>query len=142
MKLITAVLRPECLEAIHDALDKNEACILSAAPAVDARFSKELYRGLEVRQPRPRLRLEVVVVNDLAVQDAINAIARALVETGGGDGSVLVTPADDFVRLPRALAPSESSDDRRPSLAGQATSLHRSAANPAPEAGPWDKNRR
>ncbi|HEY6506458.1 MAG TPA: P-II family nitrogen regulator [Vicinamibacterales bacterium] len=105
MKLITAVLRPHALDAVHDALDPNEARVISAARVLDDHYSFGAYRGAELRQPRPRLRLEIVVLNDLAVPDVVNVIEQAAVEAGGGDAWVVVSPVDDIVRLPRALPP-------------------------------------
>ena len=51
-----------------------------------------------------------MVLNDLAVPDTIDAIARAARELGEGDALVLVTPVDDLVRLPRAA--DHSSEER------------------------------
>jgi nitrogen regulatory protein PII len=111
MKLLTAVLRPDTLDAVHDALDPNEARVLCAAPVVDDRYSRSLYRGLELRQPRARFRIEVVVLNDLAVSDTIDAISRAALVTSGEAALVVVTTLDDVVRLPRALPSAELSDE-------------------------------
>ena len=110
MKLITAVLRPDSLDAVHDALDQSEARVMSATLVVDDRYSKATYRGLELRQPRPRFRIEVVVLNDLAVPDTIEAISRAAREFGEGDALIVVTPVDDLVRLPRVA--DHSSEER------------------------------
>lgn len=54
-------------------------------------------------------RIEVVVLNGLAVSDAIVAIERA-VATGPEAAVVVVTTLDDVVRLPRA-SPADLSDE-------------------------------
>jgi nitrogen regulatory protein PII len=101
MKLITAILRPDSLDAVHDALDPNEARVMSASVVMDDCYKIARYRGIEMRQPRPRFRVEVVVLNDLAVPDAIGAIERAAIVAGAESAFVVVTTLDDVVRLPR-----------------------------------------
>ena len=61
------------------------------------------YRGVEYRQPRPRIRLEVVVVNDLLVQETVDVIARAAYEPKMdyiSNGSIFVMPLDEWIRIP------------------------------------------
>jgi nitrogen regulatory protein PII len=113
MKLITAVLGPDCLEDVREALDRNEARILSAAPVVDDRYTNVTYRGAPLRQPRPRLRVEVVVLNDLAVPDTISTLSRVARERGSGDGLLIVAPVDDVVRLPIVTSELGSADTER-----------------------------
>jgi nitrogen regulatory protein PII len=81
MKLIVAIIRPEELERIRAALDEpgvSLACI-SQAHVIDehAPHSTAIYRGVQVRVPSPRLRLEVVVVNEASVSWVMDAIVRA-----------------------------------------------------------------
>jgi nitrogen regulatory protein PII len=109
LKLITAVLQPESLDAVHDALDRNEARVMSAAPVMDDRYSMSTYRGVELRQPRARLRIEVLVLNDLAVPDAIAAIERAAASTQADAALLVVTTVDDAMSLPRSLPPADAS---------------------------------
>jgi nitrogen regulatory protein PII len=102
MKLITAILWPDCLAAVHDALDPSEAYVLSAAQVVDAAFTSELYRGAEFRQPRLRSRIEIVVLNDLAAPDVIGALEREAAELGEKNCSLVLTSLVDAVRLRRS----------------------------------------
>ena len=61
------------------------------------------YRGSEYRNPRPRLRLEVVVVNDLKVQDTVAGICRMACTrhpAAVSSGSIFVMPLDEWVHIP------------------------------------------
>src|SRR5262245_47062103 len=61
------------------------------------------YRGSEYREPRPRLRLEVVVANDLRVQDTVADIGRiacAPSSPGRSGGSIFVMPLDEWLYIP------------------------------------------
>src|SRR5262245_66151732 len=63
------------------------------------------YRGSEYRNPRPRLRLEVVVANDLRVQDTVADISRIACTghpTAVSSGSIFVMPLDEWVCIPAA----------------------------------------
>jgi nitrogen regulatory protein PII len=97
MKLIVAIIRPEALEGIRVALDEPEvsfACI-SHAHVIDghAPSSTAIYRGVTVHVPHPRLRLEVVVVNDALVSWVLDAIIRV----GHRDDSASMNDAKVFV---------------------------------------------
>jgi len=102
MKLIVAIIRPEELEQIRAALDEPGVSLVcvNQAQLLDERAprSTATYRGVEVRAPHPRLRLEVVVVNEALVSWVMDAIARAA--RGGGSGHVndpklFVVPLDE-----------------------------------------------
>lgn len=102
MKLITALIRPEKLEAIQQALDEPGIQLMAISRAVDPRepCPRERYRGLEIRIPRARLRIEVVVVNEALLDCAIRAIARS--GSAGeprplGEGDILVTTLEQYV---------------------------------------------
>lgn len=118
MKLVVAVIPPDCLEAVHDALNRDEARVISAALATDDRFSAGMYRGGQVRVARARLRLEVLVVNDLAVADALDAISGV---TGPNDGIACVSSVDELVRFPRVAAGPWSADEDPPRRESQGT---------------------
>jgi nitrogen regulatory protein PII len=83
MKLVIAVIRPEQLPAVKQAL-------------FDAQVS--LFRRIEVK----------VAVNDSQVETAIDAISRGAHDTGGW-GRIMVQPLEDVVTIwtgvrgPRAL---------------------------------------
>ena len=107
MKLIVALIRPERLEAVQEALDEPGVGLVGVSQAVDPRepCAQAFYRGLPVRLPRPRLRLEVVVVNEALVEWTKNAIARAGAVAhpdATGHGDLFVLPLDEHVRISRA----------------------------------------
>ncbi|HKB40137.1 MAG TPA: P-II family nitrogen regulator [Gemmataceae bacterium] len=105
MKLIIAIIRPEQLETVRAALHEPEACLLCASEVMgDGREPGfiEIYRGREVRVPRPKLRLEIAV-SDALVQGTVEAISRAA-STGvpghRGHGNVFVMQLDGCIRIP------------------------------------------
>ena len=119
MKLIVALIRPERLEAVQQALDEPGVGIVAVSQAVDARepCAQAFYRGLPVRLPRPRLRLEVVVVNEALVEWAKAAIARAgaVAHPDRTDyGDILVMPLDEHVRVSRAPHGAPAPDEHEP----------------------------
>jgi nitrogen regulatory protein PII len=116
MKLIVGFIRPEKLEAVQQALDEPGVGLVAVSHALDTRepCATSFYRGLPVRLPRARLRIEVVVVNEVLLGWATRAIARA--GSSGerdrlGDGDILVMPLDDHVRISRQARDEETVDD-------------------------------
>ena len=97
MKLIVAIIQPEELDGIRAALEEPGVSLvgISQAHLIDgyAPRSTATYRGVEVRVPHPRLRLEVVVVNDALVSWVLDAIVRV----GHRDDSAPVNDAQVFV---------------------------------------------
>ena len=110
MKLVIAVIRPEQLPAVKQALFDAEIRKLTATTVMGTapRTEQQMYRGVlrEVSLFR-RVRLEVAA-NDSEVETAIEAITRGARETGGW-GRIMVQPLDDVVTIwtgergPRAL---------------------------------------
>jgi nitrogen regulatory protein P-II 1 len=105
VKLIVAIIRPERLEAVQAALREAETCLLCVSQVVgngrDDVFT-EIYRGREIRRPRPKLRLEIAVP-DALVQGAVEGIARAASICGPGrqgNGNVFVMQLEECVRVP------------------------------------------
>ena len=116
MKLIVAVIRPEKLEAVQQALEEPGVGLVAVSQAVDPRepCPRSFYRGLPVRLPRPRLRIEVVVVNEALVGWTKGAIARAAASDERarlGDGDILVMPLDDHVRISKEACDEPEADD-------------------------------
>ena len=111
MKLIVAVIPGDKLWEIKETLKEPDVYIMYVSPVGDVRESiVGHYRGSEYRNPRPRLRLEVVVVNDLRVQDTVVDICR--IACTRHRGSIFVMPLDEWVHisaeLPQATAMSSS----------------------------------
>jgi nitrogen regulatory protein PII len=85
MKLIVAMIRPETLLAVQDALSGTEARLMSAGEVSDLRRPQaNVYRGAQYRTSRVRLRLEIVVEDQTAADEAVQAIARGAGSAGLG----------------------------------------------------------
>ena len=102
MRKIEAVIRPDRLQAVQDALDELGASGLTATEVLGCgaqRGYTETYRGARVNISLQRkVKVEVVVPADKAdgVVEAIVGAAR----TGEiGDGKVFVVPVEDAVRI-------------------------------------------
>src|SRR6202020_2715440 len=105
MKLITAIIRPEKLEAVQAALNEHDVYLMTVTDVRGCgrqRGFTEVYRGTEFKvRLLPKLKLEIAV-NDAFVEAAIEAIIHASrsAETGQiGDGKIFVLPMDDCVRI-------------------------------------------
>jgi nitrogen regulatory protein PII len=103
MKLIVAIIRSDDLEAVLAAVEEAEGSPISASEIQYLRGrTTEFYRGAEYRPTRLRLRLEIVVLNDLLLQDVIESIGRAASRTDPGTydgGDILVMDLVETVQL-------------------------------------------
>jgi len=117
VKLISAIIRAEKLEAVQAALAERDIYLMTVSDVRGCgrqRGYTELYRGTEYPvRLLPKLKLEIAV-NDAFVEAAIEAIVHAgrTAETGQvGDGKNFVLPLDDCVRIrtgergPQAIGP-------------------------------------
>jgi nitrogen regulatory protein PII len=103
MKLVVAIIQPETLEAVQAAVHESEACLVSISQAADGVVRTGSYRGGSITVPLPRLRLEVVVVNDMLLRETVEAIrtAGAANDTSRpGNGTIIVMELDNYVRIP------------------------------------------
>ena len=100
MKLVIALIRPEQLPAVKQALFDVQIRHLTATTVMGTapKSEQQMYRGVqrEVSLFR-RIRVEVAV-NDSQVETAIEAISQGAHETGGW-GRILVQPLDDVVTI-------------------------------------------
>jgi nitrogen regulatory protein PII len=102
MKLIIAMIRPENLAAVQVALSGQEMCLMSVSEVVGEEHEPGctgMYRGVEFRTQRPKLRLEIAV-DDWAVEGAVETIVRAGSTGHAGlsdDCKVLVIQLDGYV---------------------------------------------
>jgi nitrogen regulatory protein P-II 2 len=102
MKLIIAIIRPEKLEAVQDALNKREVYLMTVSDVRGCgrqRGFTETYRGSEVViRLLSKVKLEIAV-NDNFVQPTIDAI-ESVAKTGNiGDGKIFVLPLDQVHRI-------------------------------------------
>jgi nitrogen regulatory protein PII len=104
MKLIVATIGPEKMEAVQAAVRELDAYLMSVSQVVgDPREPgfTEIYRGRQIRVPRPKLRLEMVV-DDTAVMQAVDAIVRVGIAAGTGpvaNGNILVMKLDRCIPI-------------------------------------------
>src|SRR4051795_13592005 len=105
MKMIVAIIRPEKLEAVQDALNHNDVYLMTVTDVRGCgrqRGFTEVYRGSEFQvRLLPKLKLEIAV-NDAFLEATVEAIVHAArtPETGQlGDGKIFVLPLDDCVRI-------------------------------------------
>ncbi|TFD54699.1 P-II family nitrogen regulator [Cryobacterium frigoriphilum] len=102
MKLITAIIQPHRLDAVHEALSARHVNGLTVTEVSGYGAQKghsEIYRGAEYNIAfRPKVRIDVVVTEDEA--DATIQIIVDAAYTGKiGDGKVWATEVSEIVRV-------------------------------------------
>ncbi|MDX1565321.1 MAG: P-II family nitrogen regulator [Phycisphaeraceae bacterium] len=102
MKYIVAVIQPDRLNEVLDALEKQDIHLATVTQAMGRGRQKgvsEVYRGhKEVGSLLRKVKVEIAV-NDDFVKPAIEAIARAARTGNIGDGKVFVLNLDEVVRI-------------------------------------------
>lgn len=105
MKLIVALIRPEKLTAVREALAKAEVRIMTVTDVRGCGVQggrTEVYRGQEVEiDLLPKVKIEIAV-NEVYVDPTIDAIVQsARTEATGaiGDGKIFVLPLDNCIRI-------------------------------------------
>ncbi len=105
MKLIIAVIQPNRLEAVKQALADVEVFRLTVMDVQGFGRQKghsELYRGHEVTVNLVRKVQLMIAVNDTFLQPTIDAIikgGRSGATGEVGDGKVFVVPLEDCIRI-------------------------------------------
>lgn len=103
MKMITAIIQPDKLDAVREALMEAEISRITVSRVTGHGRQEDigLYRGQRVTPNLiPKIRIEIAVNTDY-VEPAINAITSAAKHGDGkiGDGKIFVTPLDECVRI-------------------------------------------
>ena len=103
MKLIVAIIQPDKLEDVRQALIDNEIFRITTSRVTGhgQQEDPELYRGQEVTPNLiPKVRLEIAV-NDDFVQPTIDSIVQAAKHDDGviGDGKIFVMPLEQCIRI-------------------------------------------
>ena len=102
MKRITAIVRPEKLEPLKDALfaaDVSGMTITQVMGCGNQHGWSEFYRGTEVLLNMvPKVKFELVIADDEA-QSLINLICDTAATGEVGDGKVFVSPVEDVIRI-------------------------------------------
>lgn len=103
MKLITAIIQPDRLDMVREALlaAKITRITICRVTGHGRQAEEELYRG-EIVAPTlvPKVRVEIAV-NDDFVKIACDTIIKAAKHGNGkiGDGKIFVTPMEECIRI-------------------------------------------
>ncbi|HLA18723.1 MAG TPA: P-II family nitrogen regulator [Dehalococcoidia bacterium] len=103
MQKIEAIIRPEKLGSVKEALSANGICGLNITRITGRGVQKGIVgtgRGEESYEIDllPKVKLEIVV-SDAATEAAIGAICRAAYTGNIGDGKIFLSPVTDAVRI-------------------------------------------
>ncbi len=106
MKLIIAIIRPECVEAVRGALeaaldeaDNYRLTVQTVEGHGRQRGQVEYFRGQPVRSRLVGKTQMMIGVNDRYVEPAIQAIISAARTGQVGDGKIFVLPMEECVRI-------------------------------------------
>jgi nitrogen regulatory protein P-II 1 len=106
MKLITAIIRPECLEAVQQELqrildedDHYRITVETVEGHGRQEGEVEIYRGQRLRANLVEKLKLTIGVNEAYVEKAVEAIVRGGRTGQVGDGKIFVTPLDDCIRI-------------------------------------------
>ena len=102
MKLIIAIIKPERLEAVRDALYKADVNLMTVTEVLGHGRQMgvtEVYRGAkEMGNLLRKIRLEIAV-NENFVEPTINAIMKGGRTGAIGDGKIFVIDLSDCIRI-------------------------------------------
>lgn len=103
MKLITAIIQPNKLGAVREALIQAEITRITVSRCTGHGRAEEfdIYRGQEVEPPLiPKVRLDIAC-NDEFVKTAVDVILKVAKHGEGriGDGKIFVTPLEQCYRI-------------------------------------------
>ncbi len=102
MKLITAIIRPEHLDVVREALlqaDIDRITVSRCTGHGQASSETELYRGKKITPDLIAKTKIDIVVNDVFVKPAVDAIVSAARTGMVGDGKIIVSPIDEVYRI-------------------------------------------
>jgi len=102
LKEITAIIRPDKLEVVKNALQEIK-CNGVTVTEVKGRGRQlgvtESYRGRDYKVDLlPKTRLEIIV-NDKDADDVIDTILKTAQTGDIGDGKIFISPVDEVVRI-------------------------------------------
>ncbi|OPY58018.1 MAG: Nitrogen regulatory protein P-II [Pelotomaculum sp. PtaU1.Bin035] len=102
MKKIEAIIRPEKLEEVKDALGKYGIRGMTVSQVVGCGLQKGrvgVYRGHEYSiNLLPKIKVEIVV-NDTKVQDVVDMISDVARTGAVGDGKIFIFPVENAIRI-------------------------------------------
>lgn len=103
MKLITAIIQPDKLDEVREALIKAAITRITVSRVTGhgRQVEEELYRGQRfVPNLIPKVRLDIAC-NDEFVEITCDAIIHAIKKNGGkiGDGKIFITHLEECIRI-------------------------------------------
>ena len=104
MKLITAIIQPDKLDQVREALMKAEITRITVSRCTghgQAQPEADIYRGLEVTPNLiPKVRIDIAC-NDAFVDTTVNAILSSARHGPGeiGDGKIFITNLEECIRI-------------------------------------------
>lgn len=102
MKLVTAIVRPERIDEVRDALERfgvNGMTVSQANGYGQQRGHVEVYRGAEYNSDLlPKIRVEVLTADDL-VDGIVDAIISGASTGQFGDGKIWTVEVSQAVRV-------------------------------------------
>lgn len=102
MKKVEAIVRPEKLEDVKDALNKLDIkglTVTQVSGAGNQKGQKNYYRGAVVELALlPKVKIEIVIEDD-RVPVIIAAITKAAKTGAIGDGKIFISSVEEVVRI-------------------------------------------
>ncbi len=103
MKLITAIIQPDKLDEVREALISAEITRITVSRVTGhgRQVEEELYRGQKFAPTLiPKVRLDIAC-NDEFVEIICDVIIRAVKKGGGkiGDGKIFIMPLEECIRI-------------------------------------------
>lgn len=102
MKRVIAIVRPEKLEPVKEALFAAEVSGMTISQVNGCGNQhgwKEYFRGTEVLLNMvPKVKFEIVV-DDAEVNGLVEVICEAAATGNVGDGKIFISPVDDVIRI-------------------------------------------
>lgn len=101
MKLVTAIIRPNKLDEVREALIRAEIFRITVSRCAGRGRAKQtdLYRGQQVAPDLiSKVRIDIAC-NDEFVDPCIKAIVEGANTGAVGDGKIFVTPLEECVRI-------------------------------------------
>ena len=103
MKKIEAIIQPERLDAVRDALVEADIAgmTISSVEGFGKQHGiKEIYRGVEiVKKTVAKIKLEIIVSNDEWLNKAIDIIIKNSRTGNVGDGKIFVYDISKVIRI-------------------------------------------
>ncbi|MBN2008024.1 P-II family nitrogen regulator [candidate division KSB1 bacterium] len=104
MKLITAIIQEDALDAVRQALIEAEITriTVSRVSGHGRQVDEEIYRGQKIiPNLLPKIRLDIAV-NEAFVDITVDTIIKSARSAGGGkigDGKIFITPLEECIRI-------------------------------------------